>query len=389
MASIHRQQGSKCWVAHFTDAGKRRRARSTGIPNTPANRAKAQKVADAFESTYRARNVLKNIREKFSEIAAELDTTWKIPTVEEFFQSWLSCYAPRLAETTVSDYQSRFNDFLAFLTSKGMGGADVDMVTAEVAQAYRDKLLASVSTVTTNKAIGIMAYVFAMAMRKGYVAENYFEEMGTVLENDRSTKRDFSMDELKLILSHCDAEWRSMVIFGLYTGQRISDIAALTWRQIDFEHMEVNFFTKKTKRRFSVPISQALLEHIQRLNRGVPDAPIHPRALMYMEKNGGRSGTISRQFYEILMRCNLIPKKTHKTPKDEKATSKRTTNPISFHSLRHTANSWLDKVGASQAVRMEIIGHTSEAVNRGYLHAEHDAKKAALDKMPGLNELGA
>lgn len=389
MASVHKQTGSKCWIAHFIDGNKRRRVRSTGLPNTPANRTKAQKVAEAFEAPYKARNVLKTIRDKFSDIAAELDTTWRVPTVDEFFKSWMITFKPKLAESTVLDYQYRFNDFLAFLADKGMAGVDVDMVTADVAQAYRDKLLASVSTVTTNKATGTLSAVFSLALRKGYIVENHFEELGTVLEHDRGEKRAFTLDELKLILSRADQEWRSMVLFGLYTGQRISDIAALTWRQIDLERMEINYFTKKTKRRFAVPIGRALYEHIQTLNRGVPDAAIHPRAKAYMENKGGRAGTLSRQFNEILMRCNLIPKKNHKKPAGEETANDRAKNPISFHSLRHTANSWLDKAGASQAVRMEIIGHTSEAVNRGYLHAEHDAKKAALDKMPGLSELGA
>lgn len=47
---------------------------------------------------------------------------------------------------------------------------------------------------------------------------------------------------------------------------------------------------------------------------------------------------------------------------------------------------WEDQT--HQAVRMGILGHESPAVNQGYLHADCDAKKAVLDKMPTLTDLG-
>ena len=34
-------------------------------------------------------------------------------------------------------------------------------------------------------------------------------------------------------LSVADDEWRSMILFGLYTGARLSDVASLTWENID------------------------------------------------------------------------------------------------------------------------------------------------------------
>jgi integrase len=34
-------------------------------------------------------------------------------------------------------------------------------------------------------------------------------------------------------------EWRSMVLFGLYSGQRLGDIATLKWNNIDLVHREL------------------------------------------------------------------------------------------------------------------------------------------------------
>jgi integrase len=37
------------------------------------------------------------------------------------------------------------------------------------------------------------------------------------------------------VLRVADPELRSMVMIGLYTGQRLGDIAMLTWQNIDLE----------------------------------------------------------------------------------------------------------------------------------------------------------
>jgi len=52
--------------------------------------------------------------------------------------------------------------------------------------------------------------------------------------------------EIKAILSVADDEWRSMIRFGLYSGQRLSDIALLTWANIDLERNEIRFVARKT-----------------------------------------------------------------------------------------------------------------------------------------------
>lgn len=47
------------------------------------------------------------------------------------------------------------------------------------------------------------------------------------------------MQELRAVLDSASPEWVSMVKFALYTGQRLSDIAALTRENLDLEKGEV------------------------------------------------------------------------------------------------------------------------------------------------------
>ena len=46
-----------------------------------------------------------------------------------------------------------------------------------------------------------------------------------------SERRAFTLDELRAVIEVANDEWRSIIMFGLYSGQRLADIASLTWSQ--------------------------------------------------------------------------------------------------------------------------------------------------------------
>ena len=55
------------------------------------------------------------------------------------------------------------------------------------------------------------------------------------------------MRELEAVLSVADPEWQSMILFGLYSGQRLMDIARLTWANIDLIRNELRLVTAKDR----------------------------------------------------------------------------------------------------------------------------------------------
>ena len=64
------------------------------------------------------------------------------------------------------------------------------------------------------------------------------------------------MTEIKRILKACsdNSEWHCLVLFGLYLGQRLGDLAKLTWREVDLDPGEIAFTTRKTGRRIVLPL---------------------------------------------------------------------------------------------------------------------------------------
>ena len=127
-----------------------------------------------------------------------------------------------------------------------------------------------------------------------------------------------------------------MILVGLYTGLRLSDIAGLTWLNIDLENAGVNVVIGKTGRRQILPLAKPVMRYLEQLpSSDDPSAPLFPEAYAARQRSQN-SGMLSNQFYEILAAAGLAKKKMHRST-DKGRTSRRELNDISFHSLRHTA----------------------------------------------------
>jgi integrase len=99
-----------------------------------------------------------------------------------------------------------------------------------------------------------------------------------------------------------------MAEFGLYTGQRLADIAALTWDNLDLSKNEIRLRTRKTGKRIMVPIAKPLRQRIDSLQAGVqPGTPIHPRAFTIINRHG-RSANLSNHFADLLAQAGLREK---------------------------------------------------------------------------------
>ena len=169
-----------------------------------------------------------------------------------------------------------------------------------------------------------------------------------------------------------------MILFGVYTGLRLQDIATLDWGNLDLKRKEVTVTTGKTGRTQILPLAKPLLRHLRTL-------PVALEAVLPLCPTLASQGSswLSNQFYDLMARAKLVPARGHRRREDGQGRGKRRRlQSISFHALRHTATSLLKNAGVSDAVARDIIGHESEAISRNYTHIDASTKRAAIAKMP-------
>jgi integrase len=189
---------------------------------------------------------------------------------------------------------------------------------------------------------------------------------------------------LRGLLAVADPQWTSLIKFGLYTGQRLADIALLRWSQIDLERDEIRFVVRKTKKRLTIPIAAPLREHL--LSYPKPDrlqAPVHPEACAIVTKQHGRVGTLSNAFADLLAQAGLRSVRSSESTGRGRSNA-RTGMDLSFHSLRHTSVSLLKDAGIPDAVVMAMVGHSSAAMSHRYTHVGKEALQRATGSLPEI-----
>jgi len=374
MASLRKFPRSPFWFACFTLPDGRRVQRSTKEEKRKPAQVKAEEWERQSKERTKARQAHKVIAEIYRAAHKE-----ELPdaTFRAFVTSWLERRKGEMAKASYAAYEGRFRHFMEFMPT----AADRPIAELETRHfvTYRDALAKRLSASTANQGIKLLRVILEDARRDGYVAENPASDCGMLKKATGTSRRPFTLDELRTVLAVADSEWRSMILFGIYLGQRLSDIAHLTWANVDLSAQEIHLRTGKTSRMVRIPICSPLMQHIETLPAGDdPKAPIHPRAAA--TKN---ISTLSRQFGDLLATAGLLGKRSHQADlaKNGRA-SRRTASALSFHCIRHTATSMMKNAGISPAIVQDIIGHDSAEMSAHYTHVESDAKRLALASLP-------
>ena len=127
---------------------------------------------------------------------------------------------------------------------------------------FRNGLAQKVSAKTANHDLRAIKTLFRSAKRDGYIIEDPAEFVESARKTGEDTRRPFTIPAIRNVYDLADQEWKSLILFGLYTGQRLSDLAILSWDNIDLARNEIRLKARKTGKRLSLPIAAPLKAHL-------------------------------------------------------------------------------------------------------------------------------
>ena len=385
MASLRRKDRSPYFFACFTSPTGRR----VQVSTKQTNRKKAQAFAEKLESAAKlageqrlgetqARKIISQIYQEVNQEPLASTTT------KDFLTNWAERRKADTSPRTAQAYAQVVRDFLESLGSRST--VDISQISRMDVTKYRDAVTQRTSVATSNKHLKYLRVGLTQAVRDGFAQVNPATHVAVLKRspNDTPKRRSFKLDELKRILAEASDEWRGMILFGLYTGQRLKDIASLLWSNVDMQRNELNFVTAKTGRAMHIPLAAPLMSYLADLpGSDDPTKPIFPQSFPLSSRPNGDS-RLSQQFHSILVSIGLA-KPRQKVQTGEGHAKKRTVNEVSFHSLRHTATSLLKQTGAPEAVARDIVGHDSKAVSQLYTHIDVATKRRAIEALPDIS----
>jgi integrase len=393
MASLKIDSRSPFWYACITLPSGKQTQVSTKLRVKEIARTKAQKYADTLESAYRQRRAEHQFRRFMNQAWAEISgKPLPFSSAQEFLESWLERRKAEVSPSSLSRYSSVVRDFLEFLGPKA--GEDLSSLASADIRSFRDHQAARLSATSANFSVAIIRNALKSAIREELIAENpagvdFIDPIKR--RNENLKRRAFKPSELQKLLAVAEgSEWKGLILAGLYLGQRLGDIARLTWANVDLAANEISITTEKTGRVQIIPLADPLTRYIteELAISEDPAAPLFPRAYEIAHRLGQVS-SLSRQFHDLLVSAGLSTPHGFSREAGEGKSLRRTVNPLSFHSLRHTATSFMKSAGVNNAVAMDLVGHQSTAISTHYTTIDQEAKRKAINLMPDVTAGGS
>jgi len=379
MASLRKKHGSKFWFGCFVMPDGRRVQRST----KSKDKMEALQIALAWEKATRQRATVEQSKKVIASIVKIVHgEAVSDETVVRFFDRWATRKSAEVGEGTAERYKGCLKVFEEFLGARST--MPLAEVTTNLVALWRDEMAKRLAPGTVNFHLKIVRMAFADAKFESLIQETPAAGVKmlrrSVTEKRERSKRAFTAAEIKKILAAIpkDTEWHGMTLAGLYTGQRLKDIALMRWSDIKAGWWKTE--SRKTARPVAVPLAKPLADWLNEQRPQSKAKEVFPIAAGFIARTEGKSSTLSNQFYTVLTKAGLVEKRSHTSIGKGRSASRDGGN-LSFHCLRHTTNSLLKNAGVQESVAMDFVGHESEAMSRLYTHVPEASLLAAVRKL--------
>lgn len=368
MAYLYKRGGT-WWLGY--DVGGKRFQRSTRCKRKADAKKEMDKVR-ALESAHKA-GILEDVYNSLSGRPV-VDRPFLSATAE-----WFSDLESSVADSTRARYEQIVNDLASFLNANSRTPSLRNVSSDMLSDFLKSKELSQRSIALRH---GVITIFFNYCIERKWLSKSPVTKLqrrkkGATGAVQRQT---FTMDQVKLIYSKADQDWKDLIILGFFTGMSIGDCVNLKWSAVDLEKGVIVTRRMKTGVDVLVPLTPQLktvLERRRKHTDGVFPEFAHEYGLH-------EAKTLSGQFRRIMEAAGVVEKKSRKLTGSGR-TGMRVVSPLSFHSFRHTLVSNLRNSGAVSTVSKAISGHKTDAMHDIYTHVDQDSMRKAMDSLPAID----
>lgn len=300
---------------------------------------------------------------------------------------------PASGPATLKQYESHWDQFLAWATEHHPEASALRDVTRQIASEYASHLLGrGLSGNRFNKHVRFLAQLYRVLADDAKITLNPWsnpkhEAGGKGITRqpavNQHSRRELTIEELRRVCAAAKGEMRILLGIGIYTGLRLGDCATLRWGEVDLVRGKITRVPNKTARWDTTPVKVDIHGTLRALIEEIPvDAHkvyvLPGIAKEYTENPVALTLRIQKHFRD----CGV----TTQRPGTGEGTGKRAVVEVGFHSLRHTFVSLLAANRAPLSVAQALVGHSNPAMTLHYTHANDAAALAAVTSLPSLTD---
>lgn len=300
--------------------------------------------------------------------------------------AWIDAKASRSDSAgTVRVYRKMLADFAAHLALIGLrlDSADVARV-ADAAQAWArhsQKHSGSVARSTYNHRLAVLSSFYSFGVKRGHLAHNPIDRIERARVQEYAGARPLSPEDVQARLAAIDrstligARDYALLLLALYTGRRASELAALTWCDIQWSEPVTVTWTRtkggKVERDVLPPhVARALDEWVT-----------------MMRPHGGLVTDESPVWRAMSPHGTLTARRL--SARSLTLLCERRIGTSRVHTLRHTFAHAMEQAGARVSEIQAALGHANISTTSRYLHAMRSEANPYADRLTRLYGLDA
>jgi integrase len=327
---FQRKDRSGWWVSYVDGSGTRKKEKVTAATRTQAMTALAQL------KTRIERDSILGVKS-----ASEITTADLLARFKTYQKA-------QLRPTTFA----RLDGILE--TLKAALPVQAKEITRGTVAAYILRRSETVAAGTVAKEVTTLKHALRLAVEWELLTANPAQGAKLPQQSEGRT-RYLSPTEFKAALEAAPDWMRGPMALAAFTGMRRGEILGLCWKDVDLAHQRAYLTETKNGTLRVVTLNQLAVQVLQSIPVGEPGQRVFP------DVDAARLSVYTRRVFASV------------GIKD-----------ASFHSLRHTAASWLVMEGVDLYAVGRILGHKTPRMTQRYAHLSPGYMVAAVNKLDGV-----
>ena len=247
-----------------------------------------------------------------------------------------------------------------------------DICDADVMRFINDYRSNNRTNATINRYLALLRTVINFCNDRNYKVPRIKISKYRLKEPAENIKYLKDWDEAQIIIDKAAPHLKPIIYTALYTGMRLGNILNLKWSNIDFRNKSINISVKdRTKlggKNHSIPMIPQLESILNNL----------PKDNDFVFTYKGKQIKSIKTAWENIFYKRGDKESNYALTKELRDTSLPYKN---FHTLRHTAGTWLLKKTNNLKITKEILGHADIKTTLKYAHVLDDEKRSALNSV--------
>lgn len=333
MGTIYKR--NKIWYIDYRVNGKRIRKRI----------GPSKKVAEL---------ALKDIEVKLAK--SEIGIVERKKKIHDYIEDFTKFLEVNKKPKTALRYLEVISHFRSFL-SNYPNITLLSQIQSKIIEDYKQQRINHVKPKTVNFELGILRYLFNVAIRDNYLSKNPVTEVEK-MKWKRKQPRFLTKEEIKMILNNCSKRLYPIFLTFLYTGMRKDELRNLEWNDIDFENRLIriqvkDFWEPKNGISRNIPMNDGLFDILKK--------PDRKSNWLFSTASGNQVRHLRRDLIRV---CDKIGIKN-----------------VNLHTFRHTFASHLVMAGVDLPTVQNLLGHKDIKTTMIYAHLAPEHLKHAVKKL--------